>query len=184
MAKWQQGNLPLEPLKEAIPRSKSAKAKDKCAPLLLFFLNAILLMSPQEPWSALEAPEIPFRRGATLAFRAPASMEASVSRVQVLQDKEKGSPVSVLPCSLEPDVRPGETRVWTPLAEMGVIVSRGEGRCSAVAVLVGRGLGARSTRTTARAIFARMEDSAETEQPDTLVTVLEVGSFLWQFQAW
>ena len=154
-----------------------------CVPRLLFFLDAILLMSPQGPWSALEAPEIPSRRGATLAFRAPASMEASVSRVQVLQGKEKGSPASVLPCSLEPDVRPGETRVWSSLAETGVIVGRGGGRCSAVAVLVGRGLGARSTRTTARAIFARMGDSAETEQPDILATVLEVGSFLWQFQA-
>ena len=132
---WQQGNLPpLKPLKQAIPTVKSAKARGMCVSRLLFFLDTILLMSPQGPWSALEAPEIPSRLGATLAFRAPASMEASVSRVQVLQGKEKGSPANVLPCSLDPDARPGEIRAWTPLAETGDIVDPGEERCSAVAV--------------------------------------------------
>ena len=179
---WQQGNLPLRPLKQPIPRIKSAKAKDMCALLLLFFPDVILLMSPRGPWSAPEAPEIPFRRDATLAFRAPASMEAFVSRVQVLQGKEKGSPVSVLLCSLDPDVRPVETRVWTPHAQVGAIVGRVEGRYSVVAALAGREFVARSTRTTVRTIFARMEDSVETELPDTLATVLEVGSFV--FPTW
>ena len=102
-------------------------------------------------------------------------MVASVSRVQVLQGEEKGSLASVLPCSLERDARAGGTRAWTRLAETTAIVDRAEGRCSAVAALAGRVRGVRSTRTIARAMFVRMEDSAETEQLDTLATALEVG---------
>ena len=109
-------------------------------------------------------------------------MVASVSRVQVRQGKEKGSLVSVLPCSLDRDARPVETPAWTHLAETVGTADREEGRCSAVAVPGGRERGVRSTPTNARAMFARMEDCAETELLDTLVTVLEVGCP--RFLAW
>ena len=154
-------------------------------PLLLFSLDAHSSMSLQEPWFALGTLEIRFRRGATLAFPAPASMVAYVSRVQVPQGQKKGSLVIALPCSLDPDARPGETPAWTHLAEMVGIVDREEERCSVVAVPDGRERGARSTPTNARAMFARMEDCAETELLDTLVTVLEVGcSHLLAWQSW